>query len=114
MSDRSAQAAEAYAVMPRTPRGGALPGRPTRVRESEFSPRFVALARLAIVAVVLTGFLGSRLLDDGLFPYAGTVAGAVVGGVLIIFGRSLRQALNSLAMRGNGLDGTDGMAHGSR
>lgn len=40
---------------------------------------------------------------DHLFPYAGTVAGAVLGATLIIFGRSLQRGLNSLAMCGDGL-----------
>ncbi|AQW51223.1 hypothetical protein ACIQPP_36795 [Streptomyces violaceusniger] len=104
----------AYAVMLRTPRGGALLGRPTRVRRSEISPRFARPAQLTIVAVVLIGFVGAPFLPDHLFPYAGAVAGAVLGATLIIFGRSLRRGLNSLAMRGDGKAGMNGVAHGSR
>ncbi|SEC01975.1 hypothetical protein [Streptomyces melanosporofaciens] len=103
-----------YAMMLRTPRGGALLGRPTRVRRSEISPRFARLAQLTIVAVVLLGFVGALFLPDHLFPYAGTVAGAVLGATLIIFGRSLQRGLNSLAMRGDGKDGMNGVADGSR
>ncbi len=104
----------AYAVMLRTPRGGALLGRSTRVRRSEISPRFARLAQLTIAAVVLLGFVGARFMPDHLFPYAGTVAGAVLGATLILFGRSLQRGLNSLAMRGGGKDGMNGVAHGSR
>lgn len=102
----------AYAVMLRTPRGGALLGRTTHVRKRELSSRFVVSAQLAIAAVVLIGFVGAHFLDDGLFPYAGTVLGAVLGGTLILFGRGLRQALNSLAVRGPGTS-LDKGAHGS-
>ncbi|MFF4482581.1 hypothetical protein ACFY1A_37030 [Streptomyces sp. NPDC001520] len=104
----------AYAVMLRTPRGGALLGRPTRVRRSEISPRFARVAQLTIAAVVLLGFVGAWFMPDHLFPYAGTVAGAVLGATLILFGRSLQRGLNSLAMRGDGKDGMNGLAHGSR
>ncbi|MGP3947010.1 hypothetical protein [Streptomyces sp. 6N106] len=103
-----------YAMMLRTPRGGALLGRATRVRRSEISPRFARLAQLTIVAVVLLGIAGALFLPDHLFPYAGTVAGAVLGATLIIFGRSLQRGLNSLAMRGDGKDGMNGVADGSR
>ncbi|MEU0839954.1 hypothetical protein ABZ370_10830 [Streptomyces sp. NPDC005962] len=103
----------AYTVMLRTPRGGALLGRPTHVRKRELPSRFVVSAQLAIVAVVLLGFVGSRLLDGELFPYAGTVMGAVIGATLIIFGRGLQRTLNSLAVRGHGT-GLDNTAHESR
>ncbi|GAA1717798.1 hypothetical protein [Streptomyces yatensis] len=104
----------AYAVMLRTPRGAALLGRPTRVRRSEISPRFARTSQLTILAIVLLGFVGALFMPDHLFPYAGTVAGAVLGATLIIFGRSLQRGLNSLAMRGDGKDGMSGVAHGSR
>lgn len=105
-----------YAVMLRTRRGSSLLGRPTRVRREELSPRFVLWARLALAAVLLVGYFGAFYLDGELFPYAGTALGVLLGGLLIVFGRRLQQALNSLAVRGNGggLDGADGLAHGSR
>ncbi|MBO3679003.1 hypothetical protein [Streptomyces sp. NEAU-YJ-81] len=100
-----------YAVMLRTPRGGALLGRPTRVRKDELSPRFVRLAQLTIAAVVLIGFVGAHFLSHELFPYEGTVAGVLLGGTLIFFGRGLQRGLSSLAMR---RDGVDGVTYGSR
>ncbi|MFD7505689.1 hypothetical protein [Streptomyces sp. NPDC059850] len=103
----------AYAVMLRTPRGGALLGRATHVRKRELSSRFVVSAQVALAAVVLMGFIGAYFLDDGLFPYAGTVLGAVLGGTLILFGRSLQQALSSLAARDSGTSSDKG-ANGSR
>ncbi|MBP8538793.1 hypothetical protein [Streptomyces sp. MK37H] len=48
------------------------------------------------------------------FPYTGTVVGAVLGATLIIFGRNLQRALNSLALRGDGKDGLGGVTYGSR
>ncbi|MFG2585500.1 hypothetical protein [Streptomyces malaysiensis] len=42
-----------YVVMLRNPGGGALLGRPTRVRRDEISPRFIRLAPLVMVAVAV-------------------------------------------------------------
>ncbi|MGW8380579.1 hypothetical protein [Streptomyces sp. ODS28] len=103
----------AYVVMLRTRRGSALLGRPTRVRKNEVSPRFVLWARVTIVAVMVIGFFGGRYLDGGLFPYAGTVFGALIGGALLLFGPRLQQALNSAAMRGPDYT-LGGTAHGTR
>ncbi|WP_413809142.1 hypothetical protein [Streptomyces sp. OE57] len=106
--------AVAYVVLLRTPRGGALLGRPTRLRRDEFSPRFVRLARLTILAVMLIGFFGASYLPHEPFPYTGTVVGAVLGATLILFGRNLQRALNSLALRGTGKDSLGGATYGSR
>ncbi|CDR09363.1 hypothetical protein [Streptomyces iranensis] len=103
-----------YMVMLRTPRGGALLGRPTRVRRDEISPRFVRLAQLVMVAVAVICFLATRFLPHGPFPYTGTVVGAVIGATLILFGRNLQRAMNSLAFRGDGKSGLDGGTYGSR
>ncbi|WP_262705844.1 MULTISPECIES: hypothetical protein [Streptomyces] len=104
----------AYVLMLRTPRGGALLGRPTRLRKDELSPRFVWLARLAILAVMLIGPFGLRFLPHAPFPYTRTVVGAVLGATLIIFGRNLQRALTSLALRRDNKDGLGGATYGSR
>ncbi|GAA0899433.1 MULTISPECIES: hypothetical protein [Streptomyces violaceusniger group] len=103
-----------YVMMLRNPRGGALLGRPTRVRRDEISPRFIRLAQLVIVAVAVIGFLGTRLLPHEPFPYTRTVVGVVLGGTLILFGRPLQRTLNSLAFRGDGKGGLNGGTYGSR
>ncbi|MBL1119813.1 hypothetical protein JK364_47040 [Streptomyces sp. 110] len=103
-----------YVVMLRNPRGGALLGRPTRVRRDEISPRFIRLAQLVMVAVAVICFLGTRLLPHAPFPYTGTVVGAVIGATLILFGRNLQRAMNSLAFRGDGKGSLDGGTYGSR
>jgi hypothetical protein len=103
----------AYVLMLRSRRGNALLGRPTRLRKEEISPRFALWARLAILAVVVIGFVGGRYLDFEAFPYASTVVGALVGAAVIIFGRSWQRALNTLAVRGPDR-ALNGAAHGSR
>ncbi|MDN3061011.1 hypothetical protein PH213_42245 [Streptomyces sp. SRF1] len=104
----------AYVVLLRTPRGGALLGRPTRLRKDEYSPRFVRSAQLAILAVVLIGFFAAPYLPHEPFPYSRTAVGAVLGVTLIVFGRPLQRALTSLALRGDGKRGLGGATYGSR
>lgn len=97
-----------YMVMLRTRRGSDLLGRPARARKSEISPAFAYGARLLIVLVVLLGFAGALYMDHELFPYAGTVMGALLCGGLILFGPAWQRGLNSLAVRGPGGGGIRG------
>ncbi|MFE2187887.1 hypothetical protein [Streptomyces sp. NPDC059455] len=103
-----------YVMMLRNPRGGALLGRPTRVRRDEISPRFIRLAQLVMIAVAVICFLGTRLLPHEPFPYTRTVVGAVIGATLILFGRNLQRVMNSLAFRGDGKGSPNGGTYGSR
>jgi hypothetical protein len=101
-----------YAVLLRTRRGSDFLGRPARPRKSEFSPRFALFARLAILLVMIVGFIGAMYVDKPLFPYAGTVLGGVFCVGLIAFGPAWQKSLNSLAMRRP--DSDSGVLRGSR
>ncbi|WP_405804906.1 hypothetical protein [Streptomyces sp. NBC_01187] len=101
-----------YMVLLRTRRGSDLLGRPARPRKSEISRRFAYFARLAIAVVMVLGFIAALYGGKLLFPYAGTVLGAVLCGGLIAFGPTLQKGLNSLATRRQPDD--SGVLHGSR
>jgi len=106
-----------YAVLHHTRRGSTLLGRGGRVRKEAYSPRVVLWLRITLLAMMLVVYFAAPYVHiSGLFPYARTAVGAVLGGTLLVFGRSLQRALDSLAIRGNGggSDGLDGIAHGSR
>ena len=98
-----------YTIMVRTRRGNALLGRPTRVRKEEISPRFLLVSRLTIISAAVIIILVMRFVDIELFPYARTVAGALLGIALIVFGQRVQRAMNSLAARdqGNVRDGAE-------
>lgn len=106
----------AYTVMLRTRRGNSLLGRPTRVRRSELSPRFVLVVRLVIIAAILVGHFAALSIRHEMFPYASTVLGLLLGGLLIFFGGHLQRGMNSLAVRGRRTDADlpNGGTHGPR
>ncbi|MCA1222404.1 hypothetical protein [Streptomyces sp. 8L] len=101
-----------YAVLLRSRRGSAVLGRRTRVRRDAVSPRFALWSRVVILTVMALGIVAAFLPHSSLsFPYARTIAGAVLGAVLIFFGDRLQSALASLAAgaehgRSGALDGS--------
>ncbi|MET9535727.1 hypothetical protein ABZY02_35110 [Streptomyces sp. NPDC006649] len=107
-----AAVAVGYAVLLRSRRGSALLGRRTRVRQDAVSPRFALWSRVIILAVLALGIVAAFVPHPGMsVPYARTIAGAVLGAVLILFGSRLQSALASLAAgaergRSGALDGS--------
>jgi peptidoglycan/LPS O-acetylase OafA/YrhL len=104
-----------YAVLLNTRRGSALLGRPTRLRKEEISPRFAAAARGVLLLALVVGIVAAFVPHPDLpLPYWRTVAGVLLGGFVIIFGRRCEQALLSFARRGSAEGNGAGWAHGSR
>ncbi|UNS95213.1 hypothetical protein MMF93_01120 [Streptomyces tubbatahanensis] len=104
-----------YAVMLNTRRGSALLGRPTRLRRKEIAPRFATLARVILLLVMAAGLAAAFIPHPGIpLPYWRTVAGVLLGGFVIVFGRRSEQALLAVARRDR-TEGKDlGWAHGGR
>ncbi|MGY1433687.1 hypothetical protein [Streptomyces reniochalinae] len=104
-----------YAVMLNTRRGSALLGRPTRLRRAEISPRFATVTRVVLLVLLAAGIAAAFLPRPDLpLPYWRTVAGALLGGFLIVFGHRAEQALLSFARRGRTEGNGVGWVHGSR
>ncbi|WP_369201579.1 hypothetical protein [Streptomyces sp. PU-14G] len=90
-----------YAVLLNTRRGSALLGRPIRLRKEEISPRFATTARVVLLLVMVAGLAATFVPHPGMpLPYWRTVAGVLLGGFVIVFGRRSEQALLSFARRG--------------
>ncbi|GHJ41007.1 hypothetical protein [Streptomyces sp. TS71-3] len=103
--------AVAYAVLLRTRRGSAFLGRPTRLRGDQISPRFTRYHRLVILAVMVIGLVGAFIPHGNLsVPYLRTAIGAVLGLVLILFGRRIQRSLLAAARPGTADDPGAGRA----
>ncbi|KIF74756.1 hypothetical protein QR77_13780 [Streptomyces sp. 150FB] len=102
-----------YAVMLRTRRGAAMLGRPAKVRPAAVPRKFARYARLVILAVAAVGLVGLFVPHPDLgFSYWGTATGAVLGLLLIFFGRQLQNSLLHLARYSR--DDRTGSLHGTR
>lgn len=89
-----------YAVMLNTRRGSAVLGRPARLRRDAFSPRFMLIRRLILMGILAVGVVMAFIPHTYLnVPYLRTIAGAVLGLALIIFGPAYQRWLITLARR---------------
>lgn len=89
-----------YAVLLRTRRGSALLGRPVQMRGDVVPRRFAVTARLVIAALVALSLLSLFVAHPHLdIPYWRTAMGAILGLLLIFFGRQLQEGLLVLVKR---------------
>ncbi len=90
-----------YEIMRRTRRGSSALGRPTLVRKVGLaSPGSAYFVRLGLIAVLAVAAVVALVQGYRLFPYAGVVLGALLGGALIVFGPAWHRYLAALTMRG--------------